>query len=118
MQNVEATVADLLTVRSRTVSLLQQRPYSLPLYLTLASAYVRLGYPDLAVGAAYKALLLSDSIQEEGDEYHEDALEDFEATLGRRSEDQHAKPSASDEMRSDPTDNRQLDLIDVYVPEM
>lgn len=42
--------------------------------LNLAKAYRSLGYPDLAIGDAYKALLLVDEVAEEG-EYHEEALE-------------------------------------------
>lgn len=42
--------------------------------INLAKAYKSLGYPDLAVGDAYKALLLVDEVAEEG-EYHEEALE-------------------------------------------
>jgi hypothetical protein len=51
-----------------------ERPYSIKHRLDLAKAYKRLGYPDLAVGDAYKALLLIDEVVEEG-EYHEEALE-------------------------------------------
>lgn len=40
----------------------------------MAKAYRGLGYPDLAIGDAYKALLLVDEVAEEG-EYHEEALE-------------------------------------------
>ncbi len=40
----------------------------------MAKAYKSLGYPDLAAGDAYKALLLVDEVIEEG-EYHEEALE-------------------------------------------
>ncbi|KAF2819875.1 hypothetical protein CC86DRAFT_398159 [Ophiobolus disseminans] len=42
--------------------------------LELAKAYQQLGYPDLAAGDAYKALLLIDELSEEG-EYFEEALE-------------------------------------------
>jgi hypothetical protein len=51
-----------------------ERPYSIRHRLDLAQTYKRLGYPDLAVGDAYKALLLIDEVIEEG-EYHEEALE-------------------------------------------
>lgn len=40
----------------------------------MAKAYRDLGYPDLAIGDAYKALLLVDEVAEEG-EYHEEAVE-------------------------------------------
>lgn len=52
---------------------LPTQPYSVVLRLRLAIAYKQLGYPDLAAGDAYKALLLVDEVVEEG-EYHEDAL--------------------------------------------
>jgi hypothetical protein len=42
--------------------------------MVLAEAYRLLGYPDLAAGDAYKALLLIDEVAEDG-EYHEEALE-------------------------------------------
>ena len=42
--------------------------------LNLAKAYRSLGYPDLAIGDAYKALLLVDEVAEKG-EYHDEALE-------------------------------------------
>ncbi|KAH8723944.1 hypothetical protein GQ44DRAFT_684228 [Phaeosphaeriaceae sp. PMI808] len=51
-----------------------ERPYSILHRLQLARAYKVLGYPDLAAGDAYKALLLIDEVIEEG-EYHEEALE-------------------------------------------
>lgn len=50
------------------------RPYSITHRLELAKAYKSLGYPDLAVGDAYKALLLIDELVDEG-EYHEESLE-------------------------------------------
>lgn len=40
----------------------------------MAKAYRSLGYPDLVIGDAYKALLLVDEVVEEG-EYHDEALE-------------------------------------------
>ena len=43
------------------------------IYLELAWVYIRLGYPDLAVGIAYKALLLTDAIRDDSDEYHQQA---------------------------------------------
>ncbi|KAF2192607.1 hypothetical protein K469DRAFT_731103 [Zopfia rhizophila CBS 207.26] len=53
---------------------LPNRPYSITLRLKLAAAYRSLGYPDLAAGEAYKALLLIDEVMEEG-EYHDAAME-------------------------------------------
>ncbi len=56
---------------------IQTSPYCLNLYMLLAQQYLDLAYPDLAAGAAYKALLLSDALQDEGDEFHERAVESF-----------------------------------------
>lgn len=39
---------------------------------------MRLQYPDLAAGAAYKALLLSDALQDEDDEYFDDVVDTLE----------------------------------------
>ncbi|RMZ72250.1 Wd tetratricopeptide repeat domain-containing [Pyrenophora seminiperda CCB06] len=50
------------------------QPYSISHRLKLAEAYKDLGYPDLAAGDAYKALILIDEVVQEG-EYHDDALE-------------------------------------------
>lgn len=49
-------------------------PYSIVHRVKLAEAYKSLGYPDLAAGDAYKALLLVDEIAEEG-EYHDEVFE-------------------------------------------
>lgn len=49
-------------------------PYSIPLRLQLARAYQALGYPDLAAGDAYRALLLIDEAVQDG-EYHDQAIE-------------------------------------------
>ncbi|KAJ8116596.1 hypothetical protein OPT61_g2001 [Boeremia exigua] len=51
-----------------------EQPYSIVHRINLAKAYKSLGYPDLAAGDAYKALLLVDEVAEEG-EYHDEALE-------------------------------------------
>lgn len=64
-------------------------PYSITHRLALANAYRSLGYPDLAAGDAYKALLLVDECAEEG-EFHEEALEaatkDFQEQNGSSDE--------------------------------
>ncbi|KAI8937772.1 hypothetical protein NX059_005471 [Plenodomus lindquistii] len=69
---------DLRMERTRRLIALQQKtstePYSILHRLNLARSYRDLGYPDLAVGDAYKALLLVDEVVEEG-EYHEEASE-------------------------------------------
>jgi hypothetical protein len=55
--------------------LIEQHPYHVLYYLQLSRDYVHLGYPDLAAGSAYKALLLFDAIQDESDEYRERAVD-------------------------------------------
>ncbi|KAK3112494.1 hypothetical protein LTR53_011210, partial [Teratosphaeriaceae sp. CCFEE 6253] len=49
---------------------LVEYPYLLPLRIVIAQKYLQLGYPDLASGEAYKALLLCDAIHDASDEYH------------------------------------------------
>lgn len=61
---------------------LETEPYSILLRLNLAIAYKQLGYPDLAVGDSYKALLLVDEVCDEG-EFHEEALSAAEEDLGK-----------------------------------
>ncbi|KAI4690792.1 uncharacterized protein J4E88_002265 [Alternaria novae-zelandiae] len=51
-----------------------EEPYSISSRLRLSKAYQALGYPDLAAGDAYKALILVDEVLDEG-EYHDEALE-------------------------------------------
>lgn len=63
-----------------------EKPYSIKHRLALANKYKVLGYPDLAAGDAYKALLLVDEVAEEG-EYYDQVLEatigDYQAQTGR-----------------------------------
>lgn len=54
---------------------LESLPYDLILYLERAAVYSDLGYPDLAAGDAYRALLLTDEVATEGFEYYEQARE-------------------------------------------
>ena len=60
-------------------SAIHRNPYEPGNYLTRADHYERLGFPDLAAGDAYKALLLSDEIQDNCGEYHEKAVVALEA---------------------------------------
>ncbi|WPG98991.1 Hypothetical protein R9X50_00179300 [Acrodontium crateriforme] len=53
----------------------EETPYCVPLYIVFASTYLQLGYPDLAAGEAYKALLLSDAVRDSSDDFHEPAFE-------------------------------------------
>lgn len=55
-------------------SWLDRCPYSIQLYVEQADTYQRLGYPDLAVGAAYKALLLCDAVNDDSDEHRRDTI--------------------------------------------
>ncbi|KAF2031262.1 hypothetical protein EK21DRAFT_111087 [Setomelanomma holmii] len=66
----ETLVDKLIALQAATPG----RAYSILHRLDLAKVYRRLGYPDLAAGDAYKALLLIDEVIEEG-EYHHEALE-------------------------------------------
>lgn len=52
---------------------LSESPYSIEIYIHLSEVYGGLGYPELAAGAVYKALLLIDAILDE-DEYCEEAI--------------------------------------------
>jgi len=54
------------------------------LQIEIAGVYVALGYPDLAVGAAYKALLLVDAFDDESDEYHDEVVGDLINNITRQ----------------------------------
>ncbi|KAI2477640.1 hypothetical protein Ptr902_10802 [Pyrenophora tritici-repentis] len=66
----ERLTRELVGLQETTID----QPYSILHRLRLAKAYRDLGYPDLAAGDAYKALILIDEVAQEG-EYHDDALE-------------------------------------------
>lgn len=79
-QNDSPSYDQFARFAARIKEYIQGHPYCLHSHIALANAYIPLGYPDLAAGAAYKALLLSDAVQDESDEYHEqatDALDEF-----------------------------------------
>lgn len=65
----------LLDTRERLTDALADSPYDLILYLQRAVVYSNLGYPDLAAGDAYRALLLTDEIRNDGFEFHEQAIQ-------------------------------------------
>lgn len=65
----------LLQKRLDLTEALLQLPYDCLAYLERAAVHTDLGYPDLAAGDAYRALLLTDEIRDESFEYHEQALE-------------------------------------------
>lgn len=68
----------ILNDRKELTEQLQHSPYDVYTYLRRASCHERLGFPDLAIGDAYRALLLTDEVQDESGEYHEQALEAIE----------------------------------------
>ncbi|MCJ1334225.1 hypothetical protein MMC10_010932 [Thelotrema lepadinum] len=53
---------------------LGQSPYTAQLYVQRSTVCQELGYADLCIGDAYKALLLIDEAENQCDEYHEQAL--------------------------------------------
>ena len=65
----------LLEKRQTLTENLEASPYDLITYLERASLHSELGYPDLAAGDSYRALLLLDEVRDESFEYHEEALE-------------------------------------------
>jgi len=71
----------LLERRQNITDALLRLPYDLIAYLERAAVHSELGYPDLAAGDSYRALLLCDECANEGFEYHEQAL----VTLQERS---------------------------------
>ncbi|CAH0049301.1 unnamed protein product [Clonostachys solani] len=72
----------LLDRRLQLTEALGSLPYDLVHYLERAVVHSDLGYPDLAAGDAYRALLLSDEVANEGFEYHEQALESLQMHAG------------------------------------
>jgi hypothetical protein len=72
----------LLDRRLQLTEGLVSLPYDLVLYLERAVVYSDLGYPDLAAGDAYRALLLTDEVADDGFEYHDQALESLLMRVG------------------------------------
>lgn len=68
----------LLDTRQQLTDALVESPYDLILYLERALVYSDLGYPDLAAGDAYRALLLTDEVRDEDFEYHQQASDALE----------------------------------------
>jgi len=64
---------ELLKQRQSLTEELYESPYNACLYLSRAECYEELGFPDLAAGDGYKALLLTDEAHDESGEYHEQA---------------------------------------------
>lgn len=65
----------LLQKRHDITQALLDAPYDLIAYIERAEVHSELGYPDLAAGDSYKALLLYDECMNDGYEYHEQAFE-------------------------------------------
>ncbi|KAI1854579.1 hypothetical protein JX265_007551 [Neoarthrinium moseri] len=74
-QEDASRVEALLSARQQLTDQLSQSPYDFIVYLNRAIVHADLGYPDLAAGDAYRALLLTDEVRDESFEYHEQALE-------------------------------------------
>lgn len=66
-----------LDLRQRLTEELQKHPYNLICYLERAVCHSDLGYPDLAASDAYRALMLTDEVSNEGFEYHQQAYENL-----------------------------------------
>jgi len=90
----EKLTEDLVALQETTV----EEPYSISCRLRLAKAYQVLGYPDLAAGDAYKALMLVDEVVQEG-EYHDEALQ---AAWADVISERMADLNISDETRTSP----------------
>ncbi|CZT49682.1 related to MYND domain protein [Rhynchosporium secalis] len=71
----EEEISYLLQKRRDITNALLESPYDLIAYIERAEVHTELGYPDLAAGDSYRALLLCDECANEGFEYHEEALE-------------------------------------------
>ncbi|KAI3337268.1 Wd tetratricopeptide repeat domain-containing protein [Xylariaceae sp. AK1471] len=74
-EEVDTRIESLLHQRQLLTQELLANPYDIILYLKRALVYSDLGYPDLASGDAYRALLLTDEVRNDGFEYHEVAFE-------------------------------------------
>ena len=71
--------AHLLEKRQNITDSLLELPYDLIAYLERAAVHTELGYPDLAAGDSYRALLLCDEVRDESFEYHQQALQTLES---------------------------------------
>ena len=95
----------LLDRRLQLTEGLVSLPYDLILYLERAVVHSDLGYPDLAAGDAYRALLLTDEVNTEGFEYHDSALESLLMHTGVPQPEVLAYGNLSDELPGDLGDN-------------
>lgn len=74
----DAEYSVLLDRREQLTDLLAESPYDLIRHVERAVVYSNLGYPDLAAGDAYRALLLTDEVRNESFEYHDQAVHALE----------------------------------------
>ncbi|KAF2765686.1 hypothetical protein EJ03DRAFT_199876 [Teratosphaeria nubilosa] len=58
--------------------------YCIPVYILLAQTFLQIGYPDLAAGELYKALLLTDAVRDTSDEIHEPAFSSLREVVSRQ----------------------------------
>lgn len=87
MQDMSLRERSAFHERHLLTSQLSDSPYQCGCYLKRALCHERLGFPDLAAGDAYRALLLTDEVQDESGEYHEQAvaaIEKLQESNGRR----------------------------------
>ena len=82
-----------LLKRDQCTAGLVASPYDAGIYLERARCHGELQYPDLAVGDAYKALILTDEVLDEAGEYHElsrllnDLLKMYESRMPAEAKD-------------------------------
>ncbi|KAL9023270.1 MAG: hypothetical protein Q9196_007305, partial [Gyalolechia fulgens] len=72
----------LLRNRELLTTKLSEHPYSFVTYSERAQCHEELGYPDLAIGDAYRMLLLIDEISDVSGEYHEEASDALREDFG------------------------------------
>ena len=75
--------AHWLNQRHVYTTYIEQNPYYCHSYIQRAVCYEKLGYPDLAAGDAYRALLLTDEVLDESGEWHELAVEALESNASK-----------------------------------
>jgi len=76
-EEVDSRIESLLHQRQLLTQELLDHPYDIIIYLKRALVYSDLGYPDLASGDAYRALLLTDEVLNDGFEYHQIASDNL-----------------------------------------
>ena len=99
----------ILDERNSLTKQLRQCPYDPVLYQDRAFCYERLRFPDLAVGDAYRALLLTDEILDDTGEYHEKAigaiLKHKDRNCGRRGRKGKVDSPSKDVSNNPPKEN-------------